>query len=158
MLRRIALAIAMALAPLAAWSDEPAVLAQYWTNNGSLPPEYAWEASITIRTDGKLELKRCKGYETTGPACKTRRATVSEAELQAIRDAARASGLLEDPAMETPDVMVGGGLTGGVVYLDGQKISLLSQPIPEDAERVASVLRAIRAAVPDRLTRLLDED
>ncbi len=50
------------------------------------------------------------------------------------------------------------GLTGGVVYLDGQKISLLSQPIPEDAERVASVLRAIRAAVPDRLTRLLDED
>jgi hypothetical protein len=158
MLRRIALAAAMAMAPLAAGAEEPAVLAQYWTNNGSLPPEYAWEASITIHADGKLELKRCKGYETTGPACKTRRATVSDADLQAIGDAARASGLLEDPALETPEIMIGGGLTGGVVYLDGQKISLLSQPIAEDAERVASVLRAIRAAVPDRLTRLLEED
>ncbi len=146
------------LAPLPALADDSAVLAEYWTDSGSLPPEYAWETSVTILEDGHLTLKHCKGYETDGPACKTRRAKVSTEALAAIRTAATDSGLVETPARETDTPMVGGGLTSGAVYIDGKKIVLLSQPVEEDAARVGKVLSAIAAAIPQRFDRFTDPD
>lgn len=109
MLKPLAFLIVLAL-PVQA--DEPApVLADYWTNSGSLPPEYAWETSVLIREDGQLELKHCRGYETEGPACKQRKAKVPATALEAIRTAATDSGLLEEPARETDAPVVGGGMT-----------------------------------------------
>ena len=106
MLKPLALLLALTLP---AQADELApVLADYWTNSGSLPPEYAWETSVLIREDGQLELKHCTGYEVEGPACKLRKAKVSEATLEAIRAAATESGLVEKPARETDTPMVGG--------------------------------------------------
>jgi hypothetical protein len=140
-------------------ADELApVLADYWTNSGSLPPEYAWETSILIREDGQLELKHCKGYETEGPACKLRRAKVSEAALDAIRAAATESSILEKPARETETPMVGGGLTWGRVNLVGGTVELPSQPAEADVERVGKVLNAIATAIPVRFSRFLDAD
>lgn len=156
MLRPLALILALALPTHA---DELApVLADYWTNSGSLPPEYAWETSILIREDGHLELKHCKGYETEGPACKLRTAKVPEAALQAIRTAAAASGLIERPARETDTPMVGGGLTWGRVNLVGGTVELPSQPAEADVERVGKVLAAIAAAIPSRFGRFTDPD
>lgn len=155
MLRPLALFLALAL-PVQA--QEAPILAEYWTNNGSLPPEYAWETEVTIREDGALTLKHCKGYETEGPACKIRRARVDEPALDAIRAAARESGLAERPARETDMPVVGGGLTGGAVYLDGQQVRLLSQPVDADVARVSPVLQAIAAAIPRRFARFLDAD
>lgn len=134
------------------------ILAEYWTNSGSLPPEYAWETTVTILTDGQLTLKHCTGYETEGPACKTRRARVDDAALAAIRSAAVDSGLAAKPARESDVVMVGGSLTGGAVYLDGTKLALLSQPAEADTPRVTKVLEAIAAAIPPRFDRFLDPD
>ena len=68
-----------ALTATAAIGQDAPVLAEYRTDSGSLPPEYAWETSVTILEDRQLTLKHCKGYETDGPACKTRKATVSAA-------------------------------------------------------------------------------
>lgn len=152
------LAVFLALV-LPAQADEFApVLADYWTNSGSLPPEYAWETSILIREDGRLELKHCKGYETEGPACKLRQAKVSEAALDAIRVAASESGLIEKPARETETPMVGGGLTWGRVNLVGGTVDLPSQPAEADVERVGKVLAAIAAAIPPRFDRFTDPD
>ena len=155
MLKAIALLLLTATAAIA--QDAP-VLAEYWTDSGSLPPEYAWETTVTILEDGALTLKHCKGYETEGPACKTRRAQVAEEALAAIRTAAVESGLADKPARETEFPMVGGGLTGGLVYVDGQKVKLLSQPAEADADRVGKVLAAIAAAIPPRFDRFVDPD
>lgn len=134
------------------------VLAEYQTDSGSLPPEYAWDTTVSILTDGHLTLKHCTGYETEGPYCKTRRATVAEDALAAIRKAATESGLAEKPAREAEEIVVGGGLTGGAVYLDGKKIDLLPQPAAADVERVGKVLDAIAAAIPPRFDRFMDPD
>jgi len=156
MLRYLALLLALAL-PVQADELAP-VLADYWTDSGSLPPEYAWETSILIREDGQLELKHCRGYETEGPACKLRSARVPEAALDAIRAAATESGLIEKPARETDTPMVGGGLTWGRVNLVGGTVELPSQPAEADVERVGKVLNAIAAAIPRRFERFLDPD
>lgn len=154
MLKRL-LVLTLLAAP--ALAEEAPVLAEYWTNNGSLPPEYAWETEVTILADGTLTLKRCTGYETEGPACKTRRAKVTPEALEAIRAAAIASGLHEKPAGQPDEVVVGGSQTGGLVYLDGTRILLPSDTLPGDRERVGSVLRAISAAIPRRFTRFLGD-
>ena len=155
MLKPLALFLLTATAVFA--QDAP-VLAEYWTDSGSLPPEYAWETTITILEDGTLTLKHCKGYETEGPACKIRRARVAEEALAVIRTAAAESGLAKDPARETETPMVGGGLTGGLVYVEGQEVRLLSQPAKADADRVGKVLAAIAAAIPARFDRFTDPD
>ena len=146
------------LTATAAVAQDAAVLAEYRTDSGSLPPEYAWETSVTILEDGQLTLKHCKGYETEGPACKTRRATVSEAALAALMAAARDSDLVANPAHEAEYPMVGGSATSGVVYLDGGKIALPSQPAEADAERVGKVLAALAATIPPRFDRFIDPD
>ncbi|MFN5997585.1 MAG: hypothetical protein ACK47C_19630 [Paracoccaceae bacterium] len=156
MLRHLALIFALALP---AQADELApVLADYWTDSGSLPPEYAWETSVLIREDGQLELKHCKGYETEGPACKQRKAKVSDAALKAIRVAATESGLIKKPARETDMPTVGGGSTWGRVNLAEGTVDLPSQPTDADVERVGKVLAAIAAAIPARFDRFLDAD
>ena len=146
------------LLALAAPAQAQEVLAEYWTNNGSLPPEYAWETSVLIRDDGQLELKHCKGYETEGPACKLRRSKLSETTLDAIRAAATESGLIEKPARETDVPMVGGGLTWGRVHLASGTVELLSQPRDVDVERVGKVLDTIATAIPPRFGRFIDPD
>lgn len=155
MLKPLALLIALTLP---AQAQDAAILAEYWTDSGSLPPEFAWDTTVTILTDGQLTLKHCKGYETEGPACKTRRAKVTDDALAAIRTAATGSGLATKPARETDTPMVGGGLTGGRVVLDGTEIKLISQPVEADAVRIAPVLQAIAAAIPARFNRFLNPD
>lgn len=159
-MKQLLLAFPIALLPLAAAAEDTAMLAQYWTDSGSVSPEYAWETTVTILEDGSLSLKYCTGYATEGPDCKTRSAKVSEEQIAAIRAAAADSGLKEKPAKELSDDMipVGGGATGGRVMVDGQEVDLLSFPTEEDAPRVAAVLQVIHDAIPDRLRRrFMDE-
>jgi hypothetical protein len=130
---------------------QDSLLAEYWANSGSLPPEYAWDVTVTVSSEGLLVLKHCKGYETEGPACKTRKATVSPATLAAITAAAEAAGLAESPARQVEDVPVGGSAAGGAVWLDGTRYLLPAWPVEEDAARVGSVLAAVAAAIPARL-------
>jgi hypothetical protein len=156
MLRPLSLLLALAFP---AQADELApVLADYWTNSGSLPPQYAWQTSVLIREDGQLELKHCRGYKTEGPACKLGQAKVSEAALDAIRTAARESGLIEQPARETDTPKVGGGLTWGRVNLVEGTAELPSQPAEDDVARVTKVLQAIAAAIPPRFSRFTEAD
>ena len=155
MLRPLALAAALAASPALA-QDAP-VFVDYWAGSGGLPPEYTWQVDVTIRADGALLLKHCKGYETDGPACKTRKAKVAPEALEAIRAAVVAQGLDKTPAREAEYPMVGGDVVGAKVYLESGPVALLSDPADADVPRVRAALAAIEAAIPKRLrNRFLD--
>jgi hypothetical protein len=147
------LAAVLALVAQAAAAQSP--VAEYWASSGSLPPEFAWDVSVTFRDDGSVALRRCKGYATEGPGCTLRRARVSAEVLDTIRQAADDAGLPARPPQRAPDdeVPVGGGAVGGAVWWQGEKIDLPAYPSRADAARVAAVLAAIRAAIPPRLAQ-----
>lgn len=157
-MKKLLLALTLAAIPLAALAEESPIVATYGTHNGSLPPEYAWDNHVVIHADGKIEVRHCTGYETEGPSCKSRRGKVAPEALETIRAAALASGLLEKPAAEAEDLMVGGGGTWGSVFLDGKEIKLMSEPAEADANRVGDVLRAIAKTIPDRFDRFMHPD
>lgn len=148
---RLAWAALLAVAPLAAQAQ--ALVAEYWANSGSLPPEFAWDVSVTFRDDGSVTLRHCKGYATEGPGCTLRSGKVSVDVLNTIRDAADAAGLAKNPPQRAPDdqIPIGGGAAGGAVWWQGERIVLPDYPALTDAGRVAAVLAVIRDAVPDRL-------
>jgi hypothetical protein len=157
LLRPFVLAALCLAAPLGAVAGEAAPFAEYWARSGSVAPQYAWSVDVSVTADGRLTLKHCKGYETEGPACRTRSAKVDQAHLDAILAATREAGLDKTPAGTLTDIPVGGGTDGGAVWLDGQKIELPPFPAEGDAARVRSVLAAITAAIPQRLkSRFLD--
>lgn len=155
--RLLAVVVAVILHTTSASADMAAILAEYWTDSGSLPPEYAWATKVTIYSTGGLILQRCTGYETEGPSCKTRKARIDATAVEAIRAAAIASGLAERPARPAEYPMVGGSVTGGSVRLGGTTVLLISDPQDSDAARVAAVLQAIRSAIPRRFNRLLKD-
>ncbi len=157
-MKKLLLALTLAALPFAALAEDSPIVATYGTHNGSLPPEYAWDNFVVIHADGKMEVRHCKGYETEGPGCKTRRGKATPEALEAIRAAALASGLAEKPAAESEDLMVGGGGTWGSVFLDGQEIKLMSEPAEADASRVNAVLSAVAAAIPDKFERFMHPD
>ena len=154
----ITFALTLTLAPFAALADDAPVLAEYFTNSGTLPPKYAWSTVVTLREDGSLTLKHCRGYDTEGPACQLLEARVPADEVQAIRDAALASGLAADPAEPSDNVPVGGGTVSGAVYLDGQRLALPAFPVEADQDRVAEMLRQIEVAIPERFDSVVDAD
>ncbi len=148
--RRFPLAVALSLLAAPAFADD-ALLAEYWSRSGSLPPQYAWSVSATITQDGTLLIKHCTGYETEGPTCKTDSAKVTEAQMQSIREVAVAARLAETPARETEDIPVGGGSNGGAVWLGGAQLILPAWPVATDTLRVKTVLNAITEAIPQHL-------
>lgn len=143
--------------PGAALAKDSPVLATYYTNNCCLPPEYAYEVTVTIHEDGALTLVRCEGYATEGPGCKTRHAKLTDAALAEILAAAGASGLAKTPAALDPDPPIGGGGTSGSVVLDGVEIVLPWNPAAADADRVRQVLRVIAGTFPAKLTQDLGD-
>ena len=145
------LMLALALPCGALWAEDAPVLAEYRARSGSLPPEYAWSLDITIRLDGALLLKHCKGYASDGPACSEHQATVEPAKIKAIETAVVASRLAKRPARSVEMPPVGGGTTAGTVYHGGVEIALPAFPAKRDVARVGKVLDAMADAVPDDL-------
>lgn len=159
MMSRLLLTAALGCAPCAVLAEDPTPFVEYWTDSGSLPPEYAWATEVSITADGKLTLRYCVGYATDGAGCKTRKAKVEPAQIEAVLAAVTAADLVAKPARDTEDIPVGGSATGGKVFVDGQEVPLSSFPVAADAARVGSVLDTIRAAIPQRFqNRYFDRD
>lgn len=149
-MKPLILAAALALAPLAAQAQESPVFVTYGYSTGSLPPEYTYSNDVTILEDGKITVTHCKGYDTEGPGCRTRKGKVTEEAMQAIRDAAIASDLAAKPAKEPEYPTVGSDGSWGSVFVDGQEYVLLWETHADDANRTGEVKRAIDAAIPKR--------
>ena len=151
-MKKLLMVTALILSPMVALADDSAILATYGTANDG---ENAWSNSVTIHEDGKLVVTHCKGYETEGPGCKTRKGKVTAQSVAAIRAAAVASGLAENPARKDPEPLMGAEGDWGSVFVDGVECQLWSDPIIDDANRVGAVKAAIRAAIPTRFFRFM---
>ncbi|MBL9047497.1 MAG: hypothetical protein JNK34_09350 [Tabrizicola sp.] len=145
----------LAALPLAATAEDNAIFVSYGYSTGSLPPEYTYSNEVTIFADGRLTVTHCKGYETEGPDCKTRKGKADAEAMQAIRDAAIASDLAARPAREPEFPMVGSDGTWGSVFVDGLEYVLLWETHAEDADRTGEVKRAIAAAIPKRFAKFM---
>lgn len=152
---RHALLSAFLLMPVTAMAESD-ILATLTANSGSLPPPYAWNVEVTVRTDGRVTVTRCTGYETEGAACKTGEGAAVAGSVEAIRQAAEASDLADRPATAIDPPMVGGAWTSGTVRLGESSIALIAQPIPADEDRVSTVLAVIGAAIPEALLPMLE--
>jgi hypothetical protein len=154
MLKSLVLLLALGGPALA----DDGLLATLDARSGTVAPPYAWSVAITIAADGLVTVKRCTGYETEGPACKTGTAQTTPEALAAIRTAAKASSLATHPAKPLDPPMVGGGSISGTVILDGTPIEMIAQPVPEDTERVTTLIDVVGAAVPHDLDPILSGD
>ena len=151
MLRRLIAALLMLTSPPAASAQEAEVLATSWSRSGTVAPAYAWSVTTVIRIDGQVSVTACKGYDTEGPNCTTRKGTAAPDRLDAIRAAVAASGLLDAPAREADSFPVGGGTNGGSVQIGGVTVVLPPFPAEADIPRVAAVMAAIATAIPGDL-------
>lgn len=145
-LRRV---LALALAPLAAAAAAEEPLATLGANNGSLPPPYHRSTSVSVLADGSVRLRACRGYGDAD--CRTYTGRAPAGAVEAILAAAEAAGLAARAPAADPNPPVGGGAEWGSVRLGDRVIDLPAFPAGPDADRVAAVLSAIRAAVPGSL-------
>lgn len=152
MFRKTLFALATTLLALPALAQD-APLATY-TSANDFPGDSAHVVDVTISTSGNLVAKRCPPGGVPDAQCLIRTAVVAQPELDAIVAATKASGLLTSPAKgnQDPFTVPTGSLTGGAVWLDGTYIHLPSFTSTKmDAERIAPVLNAIKAAIPQDL-------
>jgi hypothetical protein len=144
----LALAFCLAASPLLA--QDTAEFAYWGENSGSLPPEYAWDYTVTFTADRKAEVRYCKGYATTAPGCATTKFRLSKRKFAALQTALAPleADLAANPAKDDPNPPVGGGSVYGKLSMNGHEVSLHAFPMAEDAARVGAVLDLLRENTP----------
>ncbi len=144
------LTLALALLAGPALAQDGAAFALWGENSGSLPPEYAWDYSVSFFADRRGEVEYCKGYADASPGCAVTRFRLSKKAFAAMQAALEPleADLAAKPAEAAIDFPVGGGSTGGVLRMNGREVKLLQFPAEADAPRVAAILDLLRANTP----------
>lgn len=142
--------LAFVLMAGSASAQDSDAFAMWSESSGSLPPEYAWDYTVSYFPDRRGQVEYCKGYSDAAPGCAIARFRLPKqafADLQAALEPLEAD-LAAAPAMPAVDFPVGGGSVGGLLRMNGREVRLLSFPAESDAPRVAAVLTVLRAATP----------
>lgn len=148
-MKRLAVILAL-LAPAPVMAEEASPFAGWGESSGSLPPEYAWEYSVTFREDRSVTVEYCKGYANEAPGCATVSRRLSKAqfaELQAALDPL-AAPMSENPPQPDPDPPIGGGAAWGWVNVAGEDIRLPAFPVDQDQARVKAILALLQDHTP----------
>ena len=140
----------MALTPLPALASDDAVFAVLGEDSGSLPPDYAWDYTVSFTADRRGVVRYCKGYADAAPGCATATFRLSQRRFADRQDALAplAADLAARPAVQDPDPPVGGGSVSGRVTLNGAELALWSHPLPDDAARVGAVIALVQENTP----------
>lgn len=149
-MKRLALMLAL-LAPAApALAEEASPFAGWGESSGSLPPEYAWEYSVTFREDRSVTVEYCKGYANEAPGCATISRRLSKSQLAALHEALDplAAPMAENPPQPDPDPPIGGGAAWAWVNVAGEDIRLPAFAIDQDQARVKAVLALLQDHTP----------
>jgi len=149
-MKRLAVILAL-LAPAPVMAEEASPFAGWGESSGSLPPEYAWEYSVTFREDRSVTVEYCKGNANEAPGCATVSRRLSKAqfaELHAALDPL-AAPMAENPPQPDPDPPIGGGAAWGWVNVAGEDIRLPAFPVDQDQARVKAVLALLQDHTPN---------
>ena len=133
-----------------ALAEDGEAFARWGENSGSLPPEYAWDYSVSFFPDRRGEVEYCKGYANEAPGCAVSRFRLSKKAFAALQEALAPleADLAAKPAVSVADFPVGGGSVGGMLRMNGREVKLLQFPNEADAPRVGAVLGLLRENTP----------
>ena len=147
-MKRLVLLLALLAGPALAQDGD--AFAAWGENSGSLPPEYAWDYSVSFFPDRHGEVEYCKGYADEAPGCAISRFRLSKKAFAAFQAALEPieADLAAKPAEPALDFPVGGGSFGGILRMNGRVVKLLQFPTEADAPRIAAALTVLRDNTP----------
>lgn len=135
-------------APLRA--QDVTAFARWGSSSGALPPDHAWDYTVTFITDRRVTVEYCKGYAQEAPGCATVSRRLSQADYAALQEklVPLLAGLAEAPPQPDPNPPVGGGSSWGSVAVAGKDIALPGFPVDQDHVRVRAILTLLADYTP----------
>jgi hypothetical protein len=124
---------------------------RYDWREGSLPPPYHYEYTITLAADGSGLMTMTPDYPGEGVPVWEEPFSVSPDELDRLHDLLIEQGLLRERWRAEDDPPVGGSYAWLEVTRDGRTIEIPPFPIDGQRERAATIFAAVEAAVPQAI-------
>jgi hypothetical protein len=123
----------------------------YEWHEGSLPPPYHYEYTITLGPDGQGQIEMIPDYASDRTPHWTEPFTLTPAALDQFYRLLIDKGLLTQRWQAMSDTPVGGGSESLLVTAHGRQITIPSYVILLQAAAVEGMAEAIRALVPQTL-------
>jgi hypothetical protein len=123
----------------------------YEWQEGSLPPPYHYEYTITISPTGAAEIVMIPDYPSDETPAWTESFTVDSAQMDALYDTLITNGLLDHNWSAQDDPPVGGSSQSVTITANDQQIEIPSFVLPEQQSSAAAIHAAIEALVPQEI-------
>lgn len=123
----------------------------YEWQEGSLPPPYHYEYSITIKPDGQGEIVMLPDYDSDTTPYWIEPFTVTSSALDQFYRLLIDKGLFTQRWQAQSDPPVGGSYDSWQVTAHGQQITIPSFVIQTQAKAAEDIATAVRALVPQQL-------
>lgn len=120
----------------------------YDWREGSLPPPYHYEYSITLTAKGNCEVIMIPDYPASDVPQWRELFQVSAADRDRLYGQLRELGLFTTSWREASELRVGGSSEDIVVVADGKQVKIPSQVVESQEARAAEIYAAVKAIVP----------
>lgn len=131
-------------------------LAYDW-REGSLPPPYHYEYSITLTAKGDCELIMVPDYPASDVPRWEERFQVSDADRDRLYQQFLDLGLFTQSWREATDLRVGGSSEWMTVVANGAQVKIPSQVIERQEGRAAEIYAAVKAIVPSEIWAKMED-
>jgi hypothetical protein len=121
---------------------------RYDWREGSLPPPYHYEYTITLAADGAGLMALTPDYPGPGVPVWEEPFSLPPAEVDRLHDLMVEQGLLRERWRAEDDPPVGGSYASLEVTRDGERIEIPPFPPEGQRERAAAIFAAVEAVVP----------
>lgn len=123
----------------------------YEWQEGSLPPPYHYEYTITINPDGQGQIVMVPDYAFSDPPAWTETFTLTPTALDQVYRLLIDKGLFTQRWQAQQDPPVGGSFDSLHVTAHDQNITIPSFVIPAQASAAKDIATAVRALVPQNI-------
>jgi hypothetical protein len=124
---------------------------RYDWREGSLPPPYHYEYTITLAADGSGLMALTPDYPGEGVPVWEEPFSVPPDEVDRLHDLMVEQGLLRERWRAEDSPPVGGSYAWLEVARDGRTIQIPPFPVAGQRERAATIFAAVEAAVPQAI-------
>lgn len=130
---------------------------RYDWSEGSLPPPYHYEYTITLAADGSGLMVMIPDYPGPDVPVWEEPFSVPPEELDRLHDLMIEQGLIHERWSERDDPPVGGSSASLEVTRSGEMIEIPAFPVDGQAERAAAIFAAVEAIVPQAVRDDLEQ-